>query len=169
MNETSTVAQLDSAASDRLLEMLALDSRWPEPGKGLAKKIQQLIPQFSYATVFKWSNDNSLPRTADERRIVASTLGVDLVYWEYGVKSQGDESVSARLQNYDPISALKHSNAVSIALNNRGLKVGSDIDDHLLLRLQELVYAQSVKYQRIEPDMELIEGLIEIVLSVKKT
>ena len=160
--------QFVSTSSDRLLEMLGSDLKWDIQGKGLTKQIQKLLPQYSYATVHKWLNENTLPRTADERRLVASVLGLDLVYWEYGVKNDTDESLSDRLQNQDPISALKHSNAVSIALNNRGIKVGSDINDNLLMKLQELVCAQSFKYQRIEPDLELIESLIDIVMSATK-
>lgn len=168
MNNLKYEFNTQSEPSLRLKEMLEDDPKWALSGKGLASQIRKLLPQFSYATVFKWLNENSLPRSPEERRLVATTLSLDLVYWEYGIRSQISNGLVKLLHEQNPISALKHSNAVTVALNARGIKIGRDIDDDLLLRIQELVCNQSLKHSMLEPDVHFIESLLDLVLIKNK-
>lgn len=71
--------------SERLLEMLRRDPRWPTEKKGLCTKIYKILADPSYPTVHKWLYNNSLPRTPEERQHVSKELGIDLMYWEYGI------------------------------------------------------------------------------------
>ena len=81
---TAAIA-VTSNTSSRLLEMLENNPQWPTEKKGLCTEICNTLQDFAYATVHKWLYQNSLPRTPEERQLVASKLGVDLIYWEYGV------------------------------------------------------------------------------------
>lgn len=163
MNSLLALKESESTASERLIEMLQINPQWDSQSKGLATQIQNLIPQYSYATVYKWLNENTLPRTAEERLCVSNTLDIDLIYWEYGVKSK-----NVSLRDIDPISALKHSNAVLTILNKKGVNIGESISDDLVIKIQELVCFQSKKNGLNEPDFEFIELIIEIILTHNK-
>ena len=160
---TAIIAEGNDASS-RLLEMLEKDPHWPTEGKGLCTAICNTLQDFAYATVHKWLFQNSLPRTPEERQIVASKLGVDLIYWEYGVYSGTPQKPSLSIE---PIHYLKHSNAVQQAINDRGLKIGKDLSEQALLKIQQLSITHCTKHGLFEPDKQLIGDALDIALIAK--
>jgi hypothetical protein len=153
-----------SNTSTRLLEMLENDPRWPTEKKGLCTEICNALGEFAYATVHKWLYQNSLPRTPEERQLVASTLGIDLIYWEYGVYSSTSEKPALSIE---PIHYLKHSNAVQQAINEKGLKLGKDISEQALIKIQQLSINHCTKHGMLEPDKQLIDDALEIAILAK--
>ncbi|HBU51502.1 MAG: hypothetical protein CL602_01680 [Alteromonas sp.] len=160
---TAAIA-VTSNTSSRLLEMLENNPQWPTEKKGLCTEICNTLQDFAYATVHKWLYQNSLPRTPEERQLVASKLGVDLIYWEYGVYSTTNAKPALHIE---PIHYLKHSNAVQQAINNKGLKIGKDLSEQALLKIQQLSIHHCTKHGILEPDKQLIEDALEIALIAK--
>lgn len=150
--------------SERLLEMLSTDPQWPTEKKGLCTKICNSLNDASYPTVHKWLYKNSLPRTPEERQYISEKLGVDLIYWEYGVYTGSTDKPI----HLEPIHYLKHSNAVLEELNKQGLRVGKNFSEELLLKIQQISITNSEKNNRAEPDIKLINDTIELVVFANK-
>jgi len=148
--------------SERLLEMLSSDPQWPTEKKGLCTKICNSLDDAAYPTVHKWLYKNSLPRTPEERQHISEKLGVDLIYWEYGIYTGS----TGKTVHLEPIHYLKHSNAVFEELNKQGLRVGKNFSEEALLKIQQISIRNSGKYNRPEPDKKLIIDAIELALLV---
>lgn len=150
--------------SERLMEMLSADTRWPSEKKGLCTKICNSIEDAAYPTVHKWLYKNSLPRTPEERQSVSKKLGVDLIYWEYGIIT-GETGQKIHIE---PVHYLKHSNAVLEELNKKGLRVGKNFSEEALLKIQQISINNSERYNRPDPDKNFIIEAIDLAILVNE-
>jgi hypothetical protein len=156
-----------TTSSERLMEMLNNSPHWKNEKKGLCQQIYNAFnEEYSYATVRKWLYDNSLPNTPEKRKYVANTLHVDLFYWEYGVYTDSIVSVSVTAETTEPLTYLNHSNAVHIAMKNKGVVLNEDLTEQSLIQIQELSINHSIKHNRTEPDKALINGILDIVKDI---
>lgn len=147
-------------ASERLAEMLNENIRWKDKeGKGLCKAIS-VLTEFSYATAQKWLHSNTLPRTANERQIVANLLGVDLLYWEYGLKTSRANNIAPEVYSA-PITVMNFCTITLKKFHELGY-TEAEISSDKLFKIQELIIEIAKKSNEDEPDLSIVEKLFLI-------
>lgn len=160
MNRLKAERTEETTSSERLIEMLKVNGNWDVDARGLCQKICDET-NVSYTTASKWLHKNSLPRTVKERKNVSSILGLDLIYWEYGVKGGGTDKETSKINN--EIVKLKVSTYVAFALKEKGIEVGVDISFDKMYKIITLCFTIAEKLMESELSRAIIDDIVSII------
>jgi hypothetical protein len=143
-----------STASERLNYMLN------ETAFGIKRgRIEKISKSTGYTrtAVGRWLNNDALPRDPEERLTVAKLLGVDLIYWEYGIE----------------FPSLKNSSVNNASIYRAIFEVVDEkkyhdyVNDEDMDRIKDIITCAT--NQTFYNDLvELVQHLIELTVKPKK-
>lgn len=144
---------LENGSSKRLIHLLKERHNLSE----CDRKFTSLIVKktgYSYTTARQWLKEDALPRTTSDRIKASKELGIDLLYWEYGI---------SKIENNDA-----KDNIFSVSIANSVMNIIQEkeiiLSKKRIIEI-ELMAIELFKLNSQPPEQSSIERLIDILIN----